>query len=78
MDLEQKEGFFRPIEDVGGTAGYANISAISDNGKFAQIADKYLKDSLLLRKLTRRVYELLQEDIKYQRERVKNYGFTRW
>lgn len=72
MDLEQKEAFFTPLGDLGGTTGYANSSAISDASKVAKIAGMYLEDSLLLTKLTRRVYELLQEDIRYQRERVGN------
>lgn len=78
MDLEHKEAFFTPLGDVGGTTGYASISAISDASKVAGEAGKYLKDSLLLSKLTRRVYELLQEDIRSQRERVSNYGCNRW
>lgn len=78
MDLEQKEAFFTPLGDVGGTTGYANISAISDASKVAQTAATYLKDSLLLTKLARRVYELLLEDIRCQRERVSNYGCNRW
>lgn len=78
MHLEQEQSFFRPLEDAGGTTGYANISAVSDASKVGQTADKYLKDSLLLSKLTRRVYELLLEDIRYQRERVNNYGCNRW
>ena len=73
-----QESFFRPLEDAGGTAGYANISAVSDACKVSQTVDKYLKDSLLLSKLTRRVYELLVEDIRYQQERVNNYGCNRW
>ena len=51
-----QESFFRPIEDAGGTAGYANISAVSDGRKVGKTADKYLKDSELLSKLTRRVF----------------------
>ncbi|MBE9217176.1 hypothetical protein IQ247_31765 [Plectonema cf. radiosum LEGE 06105] len=78
MDLEQKEAFFTPLGDVGGTTGYANISATSDASKVAETASAYLKDSLLLSKLTRRVYELLREDIRCQRERVNNYGCDRW
>lgn len=78
MELEQEQTFFRPLEDAGGSAGYANISAVSDASKVAQTADKYLKDSLLLNKLTRRVHELLLEDIRYQQERVNNYRCHRW
>ena len=72
MDLEQKEAFFTPLGDLGGTTGYANSSAISDASKVSKVAAIYLEDSLLLTKLTRRVYELLQEDIRSQRERVGN------
>jgi hypothetical protein len=39
---------------------------------------KYLSDPSLLDKLCDRVYELLQEDMRSQRERVKNYGQNRW
>lgn len=78
MNLEQKEAFFTPLGDVGGTTGYANISAISDTSKVAETAAIYLNDSLLLSKLARRVYELLQQDIRSQKERVSNYGCNRW
>ncbi|MBD2215118.1 hypothetical protein H6G27_35550 [Nostoc linckia FACHB-104] len=78
MNLEQKEALFTPLGDVGGTTGYTSISAISDANKVAEIADMYLKDSFLLNKLAVRVYELLQEDIRSQRERVSNYGCDRY
>jgi hypothetical protein len=41
-------------------------------------AGKYLNDSLLLDKLTERVYELLEEDLRSQRERTSNYTQNRW
>lgn len=78
MDLESKFPCFRVLEDVGGTAGYANISAVSDTSQIAKTANKCLEDSLLLSKLTKRVYELLKEDIRYQKERVNNYGCNSW
>ena len=78
MNVEHKEALFTPLGDVGGTTGYASISALSDASKVAAIAGMYLNDSLLLNKLTRRVYELLQEDIRSQRERVSNYSCGRW
>ncbi|MGB6300572.1 MAG: hypothetical protein WBF90_30975 [Rivularia sp. (in: cyanobacteria)] len=78
MDLESQFPCCRPLEDVGGTAGYTNISAVSDSSQLAQTANKYLNDFFLLNKLTNRVYELLREDIRYQRERVDNYGCNRW
>ena len=39
---------------------------------------QYLKDSLLLGKLSDRVYELLLEDMRSHRERVNNYSLGRW
>ncbi len=78
MDLEKRKNFFTPLGDVGGTAGYAEISAVSNPSKVSEEAERYLQDSLLLDTLTQRVYELLLEDIRNQRERVSNYGQKRW
>lgn len=39
---------------------------------------KYLNSSLLLDQLTERVYELLQEDLRSQREKISNYAQNRW
>ncbi|MGB3637138.1 MAG: hypothetical protein WBA39_06040 [Rivularia sp. (in: cyanobacteria)] len=41
-------------------------------------AGRYLNDSLLLNKLTERVYQLLEEDLRSQRERTNNYARNRW
>lgn len=46
--------------------------------KAAAAAGKYLSDPLVLSKLTDHVYELLLEDLRSQRERVRNYGTGRW
>lgn len=78
MDKTSEFPCCRPLEDIGGTAGYANISGVSDTSQLSQTANKCLKDFFLLNKLTKRVYELLQEDMRYQRERVKNYSCNRW
>ncbi|MDF5737834.1 MULTISPECIES: hypothetical protein [unclassified Nostoc] len=78
MDLEKREVFYTPLGDVGGTAGYVGISAISNPSRVSTDAERCLKDSLLLATLTQRVYELLLEDIRNQRERVNNYGQKRW
>lgn len=43
----------------------------------AQFAQKVQDDPVLLRKLGRRVYELMQEDLMLQRERNWNYGARR-
>lgn len=78
MDSTEKEDFSLPSSDVGGTAGYAG-SAFAANAKgVAKAAEKYLNDSLLLNQLTERVYQLLLEDMRLQRERVNNYGHPRW
>lgn len=53
-------------------------SSSSQDIEPASCAGKYLNDSLLLDKLTQRVYELLEEDLRSQRERVSNYGQNRW
>jgi hypothetical protein len=77
MNSVNKPKSCTPNSDLGGTAGYA--SSFSENTKeLAQTADKYLQDFLLLNKLTERVYELLLEDMRIQRERVNNYGNHRW
>lgn len=74
MDSARKPNVFKPIGDVGGTAGYAMVWATPEACKAAKEVDKFLNDSLLLSKLTERVYELLLEDMRLQRERVNNYG----
>ncbi|MEQ8462696.1 hypothetical protein [Coleofasciculus sp. E2-BRE-01] len=38
-----------------------------------KLAAKVSQDPLLLRKLSDRVYQLMQEDLRKQRERYKNY-----
>lgn len=77
MDKTGKETFLAPIGDIGGTTGYADVSTASYASTAAQEAHKYLNDSLLINKLTERVHELLLEDLRYQRERVNNYGIGR-
>ncbi len=78
MDSNQQKTFFTFDGDVGGTAGYAGVSATSDASKVAKTASKYLNDSLLLNQLTEHVYKLLLEDLRSQRERLGNYNSQRW
>ncbi|MFB2769530.1 hypothetical protein ACE1AT_09600 [Pelatocladus sp. BLCC-F211] len=78
MNTELRKTFLAPIGDVGDTAGYAGITATSQGNKAATVAGKYLNNSLLLTNLTERVYQLLQEDLRLQRERVNNYSHPRW
>ncbi len=74
MDSARIPNDFTPIGDVAGTAGYAVVSATPEASVAAKAVDKFLYDSLLLSQLTERVYELLLEDMRVQRERVNNYG----
>lgn len=79
MNSTKKPQFlFTPNSDIGGTAGYAVPAFTSDTKGVTKAVNKYLNDSLLLNKLTDRVYELLLEDMRIQAERVNNYGHQRW
>ena len=78
MDSKQQQSFFTFDGDVGGTAGYTGVSVTSDASKAAKTASKYLNDSLLLNQLIERVYKLLLEDLRSQRERVGSYDSQRW
>ena len=77
MKTEPSENLLKPIGDLGSTAGYTSVSG-ADTDRSATIAQKYRQDSLLLSNLTDRVYQLLQEDLYLQRERLHNYGRSRW
>ncbi|BAY40196.1 hypothetical protein NIES2111_45790 [Nostoc sp. NIES-2111] len=76
MDSSEKQNF-TVNSDVGGTAGYVGSAFAPHTKGVGKAADKYLNDSLLLNQLTERVYQLLIEDMRIQRERVNNYGH-RW
>ncbi|MDM9584195.1 MULTISPECIES: hypothetical protein [unclassified Nostoc] len=78
MDSNQQQNLFTFDGDVGGTAGYAGVSVTSDARKAAKTASKYLNNSLLLNELAERVYKLLLEDLRSQRERLGNYNSQRW
>jgi hypothetical protein len=78
MNTELRKILLAPIGDVCGTAGYARSASTSLGNKTTAAAAKYLNNSLLLSNLTERVYQLLQEDLYLQRERVNNYSRSRW
>jgi hypothetical protein len=63
-----------PIGDIGSTTGYAGVATGSSGDSATKVAHKYREDLLLLDRLTDRVYQLLQEDLYLQRERLSNYG----
>jgi hypothetical protein len=77
MQIEPTENMLVPIGDLGSTTGYAGVPSGSASDRSAQIATKYNRDSLLLSNLTDRVYQLLQQDLYLQRERLSNYGRSR-
>jgi hypothetical protein len=77
MQVEPTENMLAPVGDLGSTAGYAGVPSGSTSDRSAQIATKYNHDSLLLSNLTDRVYQLLQQDLYLQRERLSNYGRSR-
>lgn len=62
-----------PIGDVAGAAGYA--ASFNETDKLNKTTiKKCLNDPLVLNELTDRVYELLLQDLRSQRERLRNYG----
>lgn len=67
-----------PIGNPIGAAGYAASADILGDRKQIQQANKLaqevLRDPLKLQRLTDRVYDLLLEDLRQQRERIHNYG----
>jgi hypothetical protein len=76
MSTELDKTLLAPIGNEGGNAG-STVSTGVDNKAIA-VAGKYLNDPVLLMGLTDRVYQLLQEDLYLQRERVNNYSHCRW
>jgi hypothetical protein len=77
MQIEPSENMLAPIGDLGSTAGYTGVPSGTASDRSARIAIKYNRDSLLLSNLTDRVYQLLQQDLYLQRERLSNYGHSR-
>jgi hypothetical protein len=77
MQIEPNENMLAPIGDLGSTAGSAGVPSGAASDRSATIARKYSRDSLLLSNLTDRVYQLLQQDLYLQRERLGNYGRIR-
>lgn len=71
MDAQIEQSSLAPSGDIASTAGYAaNIGSVAAIDCVAPNFD----DPLILSRLTDRVYELLLEDMRSQRERVRNYG----
>lgn len=78
MNTKLKNTFFFPINEVGSITEDATITSKFQDNKTITVVSKYLHNSLLLTDLTERVYQLLQEDMLLQRERVNGYSHPRW
>lgn len=67
-----------PLGGFSTPAGFAAPAEFQSNqkelGELSTLADQVLQDPLLLSKLGDRIYQLLQEDLRYQQERSRNYG----
>ncbi|MEM7794742.1 MAG: hypothetical protein AAF579_09845 [Cyanobacteria bacterium P01_C01_bin.118] len=61
------------IHTVGGTS-VAGFALMPQQDKLAGLAAQVLDDPIMFRKLCDRVHELLQADLRYQRERTQGYG----
>ncbi|HEY9301864.1 MULTISPECIES: hypothetical protein [unclassified Coleofasciculus] len=73
------QSYLQPIGSSTRPAGYAAPGLVPSNDKdnqtaVSKTAAKVLRDPLLLRQLSDRVYELMLEDLRRQRERSRNYG----
>lgn len=73
------QSFFDMIETMAAPAGYSAPAFVQtkDKNRVAQVkslAAKVLHDPLLQMDLCDRVYELMLEDLRLQRERARNYG----
>jgi hypothetical protein len=72
--------FLKPSSDLTRPAGFAappllqSDSQKGDRAALLKTASRVMQDPLLLRRLSDRVYELMLEDLRYQRERSRNYG----
>lgn len=84
MSLKQIQPSLIPVGDIGGIAAYNAMTKasvtnaatydIDKANEAVGVAGKYLNDSDVLSILTDRVYELLLLDLRYQQERIRNYG----
>lgn len=72
--------FLPPSSGLTSPSGFAAPPLIQSNCQaqeqsvISQTASKVLNDPILLRQLSDRVYELMLEDLRYQRERSRSYG----
>ena len=76
----EMQPFLKPSSDLTSPAGFAappfieSDSQKGDRAALLKTASRVMQDPLLMRRLSDRVYELMLEDLRYQRERSRNYG----
>jgi cell pole-organizing protein PopZ len=66
--LSTPAGFAAPVEMLSDRSAQAIAQAM------AEVAAQVLRDPLLKRRLSDRLYELLQQDLRIQQDRVGRYG----
>jgi len=76
---QDKEPFLEPITDISAPAGYAERMYGTRNRQqnreeLSQLAGEILEDIPMLMRLSDRVYELMAQDLRNQKERNRNYG----
>lgn len=74
-----KEPFLEPITDISAPSGYAERILGTRNRQqnrqeLSQLAEEILKDPVLVMRLGDRIYELMAQDLRNQKERNRNYG----
>ncbi|WP_013322017.1 hypothetical protein [Gloeothece verrucosa] len=73
------QAFFNQIESMTTPAGYVAPAVFQTSNKeyialIKSLAAKALYDPLLQRDLCDRIYELMLEDMRLQKERIRQYG----
>ncbi len=79
LDSLNRQSLSKPISNLAIAVGYAaprfqTSDRCVDRATLSKLANKVLKDPLLLHNLSDRVYELMQLDWQQQQERSRNYG----
>lgn len=73
----QPQGTLKPLGTPASPAGFAAPASIQmrhESQPSAALASRVLRDPLLLRRVSDRVYELFLEDMRLQHDRSRGYG----
>jgi hypothetical protein len=76
---QDTQPFLEPISDISASAGYGERiygtrNRQQNRQELSQLAEEILEDTVLLMRLSDRVYELMSQDLRNQKERNRNYG----